>query len=133
MIFNQCFVSGTFPEKLKLVCVTPIHKANSKPALTNYRPISVLPVISKLLEQLIYKRLSNFLDKNKILSDHQFGFQKKKSTSAAVLDIYSKLIDSVEQKKFSCSVFLDFAKAFDIVNHDILLNKLEYYYKVDHK
>ena len=87
MIFNQCFVSGTFPKKLKLACVTPIHKANSKLALTNYRPISVLPVLSKLLEQLIYKRLSNFLDKNKIIYDHQFGFQKKKSMSTAVLDI----------------------------------------------
>ena len=108
MIFNQCFASGTFPEKLKLACVTPIHKANPKLALTSYRPISVLPVISKLLEQLIYKRPSNFIDKNKIIYDHQFGFQKKKSTPAAVLDIYSKLIDSIEQKKFSCSVFLDF-------------------------
>ena len=127
MIFNQCFLIGTFPEKLRLACVTPIHKANSKLALTNYRPISVLPVLSKLLEQLIYKRLSNFLDKNKIIYDHQFGFQKKKSTSTAVLDIYSKLIDSIEQKKNLMLVFLDFAKAFDTVNHDILLNKLECY------
>ena len=127
LIFNQCFVSGTFPDKLKLACVTPIHEANSKLALTNYRPISVLPIISKLLEPPIYKKLSNFLDKNKIICDQQFGFQKKKSTSTTVLDIYSKLIDSIEQKKFSCLVFLDFAKAFDIVNHDILLNKLEYY------
>ena len=87
MIFNQCFVSGTFPEKLKLQCVTPIHKANSKLALTNYRPISVLPVISKLLEQLIYKRLNNFLDKNKIIYGHQFGFEKKKSMSRADIDI----------------------------------------------
>ena len=102
-------------------------KGNSKLALTNYRPISVLPVISKLLEQLMYERLLNFLNKNKILYDHQFGFQKKKSASMAILDIYSKLIDSIEQKKFSSSVFLDFAKAFDAVNHDILLQKLEYY------
>ena len=72
-------------------------------------------------------RLFNFLNKNKILYDHQFGFQKKKSISMAILDIYSKLIDSIEQKKFSCSVFLDFAKAFDAVNHDILLQKLEHY------
>ena len=69
--------SGIFPEKLKLACITPIHKGNSKLALTNYRPISVLPVISKLLEQLMYERLFNFLNKNKILYDHQFGFQKK--------------------------------------------------------
>ena len=127
MIFNQSFASGIFPEKLKLVCITPIHKGNSKLALTNYRPISALPVISKLLEQLMYERLFNFLNKNKILYDHQFGFQKKKSTSVAILGTYTKLIDSIEQKKFPCSVFLDFAKAFDAVNHDILLQKLEYY------
>ena len=84
MICNQCFVSGTFPEKLKLACVTPIYKTNSKLTLTNYRPSPVLPVISKRLKQLIYKRLSNFLDKNKLIYDHQFGFQKKKSTSTAV-------------------------------------------------
>ena len=99
MIFDQCFVIGIFQEKLKLACVTPILKANSKLALTNYRPISLLPVVSKLLEQLIYKRLSNFLDKSKIVYYHQFGFQNKKSTSTAILDIYSKLIDSIEQKK----------------------------------
>ena len=72
MIFNQSFASGIFPEKLKLACISPIHKGNSKLALTNYRPISVLPVISKLLqlEQLMYERLFNFLNKNKILYDH---------------------------------------------------------------
>ena len=127
MILSQSFASGIFPEKLKLACITPIHKENSKLALTNYGPISVLSVISKLLEQLMYEHSFNFLNKNKILYDHQFGFQKKKSTSMAILDMYSKLIDSTEQKKFSCSIFLDFAKAFDTVNHDILPQKLEYY------
>ena len=61
----------------------------------------------------MYEHLFNFLNKNKMLYDHLFGFQKKKSTSMAILDIYSKLIDSIEQKKFSCSVFLDFGKGFD--------------------
>ena len=103
MIFNQSFASGIFPEKLKLGCITPTHKGNSKLELTNYRSISVLPVVSKLLEQLIYERLFNFLNKNKTLYDHQFGFQKKKSTSMAILGTYSKLIDSIEQKKFSYS------------------------------
>ena len=127
MIFNQSFESGIFPEKLKLACITPIHKGSSKLAVTNYRPISVLQVISKLLEQLMYERLFHFLNKNKILYDHQFGFKNKKSTSMAILNIYSKLIDSIEQKKFSCSVFLDFAKAFHTVNHNIPQQNLEYY------
>ena len=75
----------------------------------------------------MYSRLINFLEKNKILFPHQFGFQKKKSTYLAILDVCAKLIDAIEAKKFSCCLFLDFAKAFDTVYHEILLRKLEYY------
>ena len=126
-IFNQSFQSGLFPDKLKFACVTPIHKGNSKLNMTNYRPISILPTFNKILEKLMYKRLQNFLEKNKILFQHQFGFQKNKSTSLAILDIYNNLTKSMENNSFSCCVFLDFAKAFDTVNHDILLSKLEHY------
>ena len=72
-------------------------------------------------------RLNKYLEDNKIIYNHQFGFQKNKSTSLAVLDVYSKLIEAIENGKYSCSVFLDFAKAFDTINHEILLKKLEYY------
>ncbi len=126
-IFNQSFEHGIFPDKLKFACVTPIHKGNSKLNMTNYRPISILPTFNKILEKLMYKRLINFLDKNKSLFQHQFGFQKNKSTSLAILDIYTNLTKSMENNYFSCCVFLDFAKAFDTVNHDILHSKLEHY------
>ena len=126
-IFNQSFQFGIFPDKLKFACVTPIHKGNSKLNMTNYRPISILPTFNKIFEKLMYKRLLNFLEKNKILFQHQFGFQKNKSTSLAILDIYTNLTKSMENDSFSCCVFLDFAKAFDTVNHNILISKLEHY------
>ena len=75
----------------------------------------------------MHRRLVDFLEKNNIIYEHQYGFQKNKSTSSAILDLYSQLIESIENKKFACSIFLDFAKAFDTVNHEILLKKLEYY------
>ena len=126
-IFNESFKTGIFSDLLKLAHVTPIHKGNSRLAVTHYRPISVLPIISKVFEQIVHKRVYNFFISHNIIYEHQFGFQKNKSTSLEVLDIYSKLIKSIENKEFSCCIFLDFAKAFDTVNHEILLSKLEHY------
>ena len=126
-IFNHSFETGIFPDKLKYACVSPIHKTDSKLTLTNYRPISVLPVFSKILEKLMHKHLMDFLNKNEILFKHQFGFQKGKYTSHAILDIHSKIIKAFEDSKIACCIFLDFAKAFDTVNHKILLKKLSYY------
>ena len=110
-IFNQSFQFGVFPDKLKLACVTPIHKGNSKLNMTNYRPISILPTFNKILEKLMYKRLINFLEKNKILFQHQFGLKKNKSTSLAILDIYTNLTKSMENDSFSCCVFPKFCKS----------------------
>ena len=87
-----------------LVHVTPIHKGNSRLAVTNYRPISVLPIISKVFEQTVHER--DFFISHNIIYEHQFGFQKNKSTSLAVLDIYSELIKFIENKEFSCCISL---------------------------
>ena len=126
-IFNSSFESGVFPQLLKFACVTPIFKGGSRLEVSNYRPVSILPILSKLIERLMQKRLINFLNSNEILYDHQFGFQKGKSTSLAILDMCHKVIESFENKEYACNVFLDFAKAFDTVNHNILLSKLEHY------
>ena len=95
--------------------------------VSNYRPISLLPIFSKIFEKLMHSRIYQFLQDQKILSKNQYGFQKKKSTEHAILDIQSKVIDAYENKEIPCCIFLDFAKAFDTVNHSILLNKLNYY------
>lgn len=127
LLFNQSFSDGIFPEQLKLATITPVHKGKSKLLTNNYRPISILPIVSKLLEQLMHTRISNFIEKNNILYPHQFGFQKNKSTELAIFDIHAKLINAFEDKNLACCVFLDFAKAFDTVDHSILVKKLEFY------
>ena len=126
-IFNESFKTGIFPDLLKLAHVTPTHKGNSRLTVTNNRQISVLPIISKVFEQIVHKRVYDFFISDNIIFEHQFGFQKNRSTSLAILGIYFKLIKSKENKKFSCCIFLDFAKAFDTVTHEILLSKLEHY------
>ena len=126
-IYNHSFETGTFPTKLKSAIVTPIHKTDSKLYLNNYRPISVLPIFSKVLERLMHSRLMNFLTNNKSLFEHQFGFQQNKTTNMAILDIYSNIVEAIENNETPCCIFLDFAKAFDTVNHKILLQKLMNY------
>ena len=77
MIFNESFSKGIFPDHMKLAIILPFFKGGSKLEVSNYRPVSVLPIISKLLEKLMLKRLTSFMEKNKIIYEHQFGFQKK--------------------------------------------------------
>ena len=127
LLINESFTSGYCPQIMKYAKVIPIFKANSPLEVTNYRPISLLPIFNKVMEKLMYVRVSDFLESHKIIFNHQFGFQKNKSTSLAILDVYSKLVETVEAKKYSCCIFLDFAKAFDTVDHEILLKKLHYY------
>ena len=93
----------------------------------NYRPISLLPIFGKLYEKIIFARLISFIDKYQILFDRQYGFQKDKSTEYALIDIVENVMNSLDKKESPCCVFLDFAKAFDTVNHGILLGKLHHY------
>ena len=126
-IFNLSIKCGIFPQPLKTAKVIPIFKADSKMLPGNYRPISLLPIIGKLLERIIFKRLSSFIQKYNILFNRQYGFQTGKSTEHAHIDIQNSILNSIEQKEIPCCLFLDFAKAFDTVNHNILLHKLNHY------
>ena len=126
-IINASFEEGIFPEKLKLAKVIPLHKGGDQSIPKNYRPISILPIFDKIIEKLMHKRLTSYLSKHKIFNSSQYGFQRNKSTSMAILDLLEKISKSLLEKSRSCCVFLDLAKAFDTVSHEILLAKLEHY------
>ena len=111
---------------LKSALVCPIFKKNDKTKCANYRPISLLSNIGKIFERIMYTRLESFLDINDIMYNLQFGFRKKHSTNHALLSIVEKIRSNLDKKTFSCGVFVDLEKAFDTVNHKILLAKLEH-------
>ena len=126
-IFNISLAKGDFPGKLKIARVTPIFKKGNNTLVSNYRPISVLPCFSKLLECIVYNRLYKFLVENNILYQKQFGFQNAHSTEPAILQLVNQITEAFSQGKYTLGISLDFSKAFDTVNHNILLEKLKAY------
>ena len=126
-IFNQSLQQGVVPDILKISRVTPIDKGGEVTDPTNYRPISTLSTFTQIFEKLIHKQLVNYIDKKKILFQFQFGFRKGHSTAEAITDITNTLRKAIDNNLYTCGVFLDFSKAFDTVNHMILLSKLDAY------
>ena len=126
-LFNSSIVEGCFPNCLKLARVIPVFKSGCRKNVSNYRPISTLPVLSKIFEKLMHKRLSQFLSSNKIIVSHQFGFRPSSSTGDAVLEFLDRVYELLNGGKLLMPVYLDFSKAFDTVNHNILLQKIERY------
>ena len=126
-LINSSFSSGIFPDHLKIAHTIPIFKKGDPTCINNYRPISILHFISKVFEKCLHSRLMNFLVSNNILSINQFGFLKQTSTEDAILKLVDYLYDSLNSKFNSINVFIDFKKAFDTINHSILIKKMEAY------
>lgn len=125
-IFNLCILSASFPKNMQLAKVSIIHKKGDKNNMTNYRPVSILPVFSKGLEK-ICARLTPFCDKHNVLTDAQFGFRKHRSTELALLEEKEFILRNFEQTRMVLGVFIDFTKAFDYLDHSLLIKKLDFY------
>jgi hypothetical protein len=116
---------------LKLAIATPIFKAGENNKYENYRPtvyqFSLVFLSYLTLEKLMYNRLIDFIDKNQILSKHQYGFRKNRSTELAIIELVDKITKGIDQGNYTLGIFLDLSKAFDTINHKILIKKLEHY------
>ena len=123
-IFNLSFTSGIFPDAMKIAKVIPVFKKDDPALVKNYRPISLLPVLSKILEKLAYNRLYKFLLDNNLLNPNQFGFRKGYSTEYAIIQSCDEIIKTLSNKEHIVGIFLDLSKAFDTIDHQILIHKL---------
>ena len=126
-LFSETIKKGVITQKLKMAVVYPIHKKESKMKVSSCRPISISPLVSKIFKKLIHEHLMGLFNKHEIIYKHQSDFQRGKSTEHAARNLLYNIVSALETKDKACSIFLDFAKAFDTVSHDILLLKLEYY------
>ena len=126
-LINLSLTQGIFPAELKVANILPIFKAGIQDLVGNYRPISLLTSFSKMYERVFCIRLNSFIKKYKILYELQFGFRESHSTYLAMITLLDQIISSLDKNHFTIGLFLDFSKAFDTVNHKILLDKLEYY------
>ena len=126
-LVNICLKTGKFPKKLKIAVVKPVFKSGEKSNMNNYRPISILPYLSKVLEKIIHHRIMNHVTNNTILCSNQFGFRKGLSTYMPLLILQDQVTKGFELNKITCGIYLDLKKAFDTVDHGILLKKLGAY------
>ena len=126
-VFNYSFETATYPSQLKIAKVLALYKKNSSFLPENYRPISLLSCLDKIFEKLIHKRLMEFINKYKILILEQYGFLKNHSTMSALIDVIDNVRNYIDKGELALGIYLDLKKAFDTVNHSILLAKLEHY------
>ena len=126
-LINLSFASGRYPDSLKIAEIIPAFKKGSRLSVNNYRPISLLSNINKIFEKLMFNRLYNFLNLHSCIYDLQFGFRSQHSTVHTLISITEKIREALDKGHFACGIFLDLKKAFDTVDHKILLKKLEYY------
>ena len=126
-IFNQSLLTGIYPSDWKLAKVTPIFKNGSKTDLNNYRPISVIPAVAKIFEKIIYDQLHNYLNVNDLLTSCQSGFRSLHSTLTALLETSNNWCVNVDKGLLNCVIFINLKKAFDTIDHEIILKKLAKY------
>ena len=127
LIINQSLNTGIFPDKLKIAKITPIHIQNDKTRIDNYRPISLLPAISKIIERAIFDQITTYFNINKLFHNNQYGFRKEHSTELAALQVIDRITCNMDNSKILFNIYLDLSKAFDTLDHNILIEKLKFY------
>jgi len=128
VIINTSIVTGVYPTLWKHAIVPPILKSGDINDVSNYRPISILPVLSKLLEKIVANQLREFLERNRLLSNTQHGFRTNLSTETALMKVTDKIYNNIDNNKITLLVLCDLSKAFDSINHSILIKKLNYHF-----
>ena len=126
-IINICFEKGMFPESMKVALVLPLHKKGDRKTLSNFRPISLLPIFSKVMEKCLKSRLQQYFTEKNVFNPVQFGYQTGISTQDAIILVMEKIYANLNNKKSSLSIFVDFSKCFDSLNIGILVRKLDSY------
>lgn len=126
-LMNRSLETGIFPKILKLGLIKPLYKSGDKLERVNYRPLSLISNVAKILEKIIKIRIVKFLNKHKVISDKQYGFREGKSTDDAIFALTTYIYDALDKKKATLCIFVDLSKAFDTVCHKKLLNKMYIY------
>lgn len=126
-VINLSLKTATIPTEWKHALVTPIHKSGSSKKVDNYRPISVLQTLSKVLEKCVHGQLLKYLEENNLLSNYQFGYRQKRSTELAATMFMDNIRREIDKSKLVGAVFIDISKAFDTISHSTLLSKMAAY------